>query len=179
MVDMTGQRYARVVALEYLGSSDWAFKCDCGTIFITKGHHVRTGNTQSCGCLNIDSLRARKKWNPEPRTCLICQLMFVPKQTARKGIYCSVQCRQTGIARATAKVRGEVLRDRGDGISYRKRGGRHEHRLVAEHTAGRKLLEGEVVHHLNGDHRDNRPENLEILSSQAEHNRRHALERRK
>ena len=31
---------------------------------------------------------------------------------------------------------------------------------------GRPLLPGEVVHHINGD---NRPENLRVFSSQAEH----------
>lgn len=47
-----------------------------------------------------------------------------------------------------------------------------EHRLVVEREIGRLLRPDEVVHHVNGDKRDNRPGNLRVMS-QSEHARIH------
>lgn len=49
-----------------------------------------------------------------------------------------------------------------------------EHRHIMEENLGRKLTRYEVVHHKNGNKRDNRIENLEIMSL-SEHTRLHKI----
>lgn len=67
---------------------------------------------------------------------------------------------------------GDVQRDRGEGKSYRKLNNRHEHRVVAEQKIGRPLRKDEVVHHIDGNKRNNSSDNL-MICSRAEHARIH------
>lgn len=110
----------------------------------------------------------------QERNCKICQRLFVPSPAARTGEYCSAICRQRGISRATAEKRGDKQRGRGSGKGYVKRGGRHEHRVVAEQKLGRPLQKGEIVHHDDEVKSNNNPGNL-LVMTQAEHARLHKL----
>lgn len=66
-----------------------------------------------------------------------------------------------------------------EGVSthYRKINGRHEHRTVAEKKYGRKLTFDDVVHHIDGNKRNNHPDNLVVLT-RAEHCHAHDFGRK-
>ena len=48
------------------------------------------------------------------------------------------------------------------------------HRWVKGKELGRRLEKGEIVHHINGNIRDNSPENLELLTGK-EHYKKHVV----
>lgn len=52
------------------------------------------------------------------------------------------------------------------------------HRVIMENHLGRILNDNEVVHHINGDKKDNNIGNLEVMDA-VEHNRYHALKQGK
>ena len=59
-VDLTGQKFGRLLVIErgpdYLSGGRKRFKwkclCDCGNVYYTRGDALKSGATQSCGCLN-------------------------------------------------------------------------------------------------------------------------------
>ena len=107
-----------------------------------------------------------------------------PSQRKRsERAFCSRTCHMALLnaelnpTRMTPEVREKLHLARlgsGEGITYTKQYGRHEHRCVAEKMLGRPLKDTEVVHHIDGNKRNNTPENLMIFESQAEHARWHA-----
>lgn len=58
-IDLTGQHFGRLTALNYVGNGKWECKCDCGNIIsVFKGTLLRdNGTIKSCGCVYIDELR--------------------------------------------------------------------------------------------------------------------------
>ena len=63
LVDLTNQRFGRLVALERYsqitayGKTQWECKCDCGSIVLVVTGQLTTGSTKSCGCQRRDSAR--------------------------------------------------------------------------------------------------------------------------
>jgi hypothetical protein len=62
MVDITGQRFARLIVLNDAGRNQrglvlWLCCCDCGNKIIVPGICLRSKNTRSCGCLQRDIAR--------------------------------------------------------------------------------------------------------------------------
>ena len=84
--------------------------------------------------------------------------MLSSEEQSRRG-RCNTGDKQRGVAT-------------GRGNSYIKRRGRHEHRTIMEEHLGRKLTSSDIVHHINHNNKDNRIENLQLMT-RAEHLEHH------
>lgn len=58
-VDLTGNRYGRLTVLakspEKKNRIEWICLCDCGKETIVRGNNLRSGNTKSCGCFDLEN----------------------------------------------------------------------------------------------------------------------------
>lgn len=115
--------------------------------------------------------------------CQWCGAVF--KRSVSTAKFCTRGCAgaaHTGSGNPKWRGGRMVRRDQRTMAYDPARAGKHnpyilEYRLVAALMLGRALTRREIVHHLNGDTMDNRPENLEVMT-QSEHARIHALESR-
>ena len=59
-IDLTGMRFGRLTVLSQVGKtkrgSVWLCQCDCGKTKKVNGAELRSGDTQSCGCLHKDAV---------------------------------------------------------------------------------------------------------------------------
>jgi len=123
----------------------------------------RPGQGRFCSCECMwESRRHGKRY-----TCDQCGLMFYRRagEQSKNGpeskVFCSASCYQ--------KARKTTMQS----STYLKKGGRHEHRIIAEKLLRRPLQRGEIVHHIDGNTHNNTPENLLVLPSQKDHARIH------
>lgn len=143
---------------------------NCGAIFDSYPSHKRVSCSRECEA----EWRKKEKWRKSNRPCQMCGKLFVPKHTKSPGLFCSYKC--SGLANRSERIdRCGYWAIRMPEHPAANCGYVFEHRLLMEREIGRYLTNNEIVHHINEDRKDNRLENLQLMTV-SEHNRLHALE---
>ncbi len=67
-IDLTGQKFTRLLVVKYVGNGKFSCKCDCGNDeVIVSGQSLRKGiindGTKSCGCLQKEMYEKQKLYN--------------------------------------------------------------------------------------------------------------------
>lgn len=133
---------------------------NCGREFDYSGRHGARNKNFFCSYECYIQFKTTKS----PVHCDWCGKQFLKKKSdieRTKHNFCSHECetffrRKEGENSLNHRVNGTVV-----------------YRQIAEQSLGRRLLPSEEVHHIDGNHRNNSPENLMVLSS-SEHSKIHA-----
>lgn len=69
LIDLTGKTFSRLTVLYRYGSTNrgeakWLCQCNCGVHRAVTGNNLRSGKTQSCGCLHKEqtAVLSRDRW---------------------------------------------------------------------------------------------------------------------
>lgn len=139
-------------------------KCDnCGKEFEYRGRHG-TRNKHFFCCHNCYiEFKTKKVEVP----CDLCGKTFLKKRSdirRSKNNFCCEECYRDYMS---------LTRQSKDGLKY---DGKPVYRLMIEHELGRELTSDELVHHIDGNHKNNALSNL-VVVTRSEHHRIHAAVR--
>lgn len=137
---------------------------NCGKEF-----QYRSCSPDTCYCSRECS--AEYKRVREIYRCKYCQKEFYPGRKTSQ--YCSVECKyaafpKKGYKEVSFKSLTPEEQEKFKSM-FGNRTSCNEHRLVMARHLNRLLLPAEIVHHINGNKRDNSLNNLELLESRSEH----------
>lgn len=148
-------------------------KCNvCGKNFYVyhRDHRIIEGSKiKYCSrkCMGIGSETKTK------RKCECCNKEFESARKYPKGRFCSKEC---FYKYKTKNYNHKTYEENGYNVlfinGYNKKGNVKEHRFIVEQHLGRKLKQNEIVHHINGNKKDNRIGNLQVMT-RSEHSKLH------
>ena len=67
-LDLTGKRFNKLLVTERSennkhGQTMWNCVCNCGNVTIVQAQNLKSGNTISCGCYNVEKSTIHGRWN--------------------------------------------------------------------------------------------------------------------
>lgn len=119
-IDLTGQKFGRLTVLHEENPRTtkeikWTCQCDCGKIVNIRGYDLRSGKTQSCGCLRNERIREavgnKLEGQKFGRLTVIKQVDSIrePSGQLRSAWECLCDCGNTVIVKTLNLKAGDTL----------------------------------------------------------------------
>ena len=74
LIDLAGKQFGRLKVIERAETvnkrTKWLCECDCGNEIIAEAYNLKSGHTQSCGCLQSEAASCANKTHGMTRTRL-------------------------------------------------------------------------------------------------------------
>jgi len=105
LIDLSGNRYGKIVAIERDGShgksATWRCRCDCGKEFIIDGSYLRDNVSRSCGCDTYEDITGKR----------FGMLIVIREEKSEEGktlgFLCKCDCGNEKIINRTRLTKGE------------------------------------------------------------------------
>lgn len=141
-------------------------KC-CGKTFSVMACETRVKKGEINFCSTTCRDNARK--SGINKSCLVCGKMFYTTRNKFCSQDCAREYRKNNYQHKTYIENGYIVCYKN---GYNKKGNVKMHRLIMEEHLGRKLGENEIVHHIDGNKKNNNIENLSLMA-RGEHSSYH------
>lgn len=91
-IDLTGQRFGRLKIIKYSHTdkhkkASWVAVCDCGETKVIKTNSLRSGKTNSCGCLHREQLVGRSMVHGDRYTHLYSRWLSMHRRVSESNQY--------------------------------------------------------------------------------------------
>lgn len=98
-IDLTGEKFGRLTVIKYVGpgknGAQWECECECGSPKTVGSYALRSGNTQSCGCLHREYLQERKSPDTDFTGKKIGKITVIELDRVENGVHywaCKCEC---------------------------------------------------------------------------------------
>ena len=93
VIDITGQRFGRLTVLKFDRQDSfrqymWTCKCDCGNVVSIRGYSLRSGNTQSCGCIQKETTIKFRQTHGQKKTRLYNTWQSMKQRCSTPSVSC-------------------------------------------------------------------------------------------